>query len=190
MAVSAESVIVRGTPVLGLLHFIDKELSAEQRAGVFRQLPPPWSERIAGGGVIASDRIPLSVVNQACALAAKARGEDVVGFSQRAGFFGAREGISTVFKPFFFILSPANALSIAPLMWSRIYDQGQMRVDSQSKSAVIRVTGYAGDPAGCGRASGWFRYIGELSGAKNISVVHDVCTAKGADADVWEFRWE
>ncbi len=190
MAVSADNVMVRGTPVLGLLHFIEKELTPEQKRAVCAQVPAPWGERFAKGGVIASDRIPLSAVNAVCALAAKARGEDVVRFAERAGLFGAREGIGTVFKPFFYILSVANALSIAPLMWSRIYDSGHMRVDSRSNSAEIRVTEYPGDPAGCGRVSGWFRYIGELSGAKNLVVNHDVCTAKGAESDVWAFRWD
>lgn len=190
MAVSAESVMVRGTPVIGLLHFIEKELSAETKAAVARQLPEPWGERFATNGVIASDRIPLAAVNRMCQLAAQARGEEVVRFSERAGLFGAREGIGTVFKPFFYILSVANALSIAPLMWSRIYDAGQMRVESRGKSAEIRVTGYPGDPSGCGRCSGWFRYIGELSGAKNLTVNHDVCTAKGHEHDVWKFSWE
>ena len=190
MAVSPNDVMVRGTPVLGLLHFVDKELTPAQKIALFQQLGAPWGDRMSGGGVIASDRVPLAVVNKVCTLAAQARSEEPERFGERAGLFGAREGISTVFKPFFYILSVANALSIAPLMWSRIYDTGQMRVDSRGKGAEIRITGYPGDPAGCGRVSGWFRYIGELSGAKNLVVKHDVCTAKGADVDLWAFTWD
>jgi hypothetical protein len=191
MAVSPDSVLVRGTPVLGLLHFVEKELTPEKKKIVARQVAEPWGERFATNGVIASDRVPLSAVNKLCTLAAQARGEDVVAFAERAGLFGAKEGISTVFKPFFYILSVANALSIAPLMWGRVYENGgQMRVDSRGKSAEIRITGYPGDPSGCARVSGWFRYIGELSGARNIVCRHDICTVKGSDSDLWQFNWD
>ena len=190
MAVSAENVTVRGTPVLGLLHFVEQELAGEQKRLVCSRIPAPWGERFAAVGVIASDRVPLTAVNALTRLAAEARGEDVERFAERAGLFAAREGINTVFKPFFYILSVANALSIAPLMWSRIYNAGQMRVDARAKSGEIRITGYPGDPAGCGRSTGWFRYIGELSGARNFVVAHDVCTAKGAENDVWTAHWD
>jgi hypothetical protein len=129
-------------------------------------------------------------VNLLTVAAAEARGESVDSFAERAGAFGACEGISTVFKPFFYILSVANALDIAPLMWGRIYDVGKMRVESQKTTAKIHVADFPGSPAVCGRISGWFRYIGELSGAKNLRLTHGVCTHRGDSECLWEFVWE
>lgn len=190
MTPKPEAVLVRGTPILGLCRFLERELSPEAREGVFRRLPEPYSQRFLGGSILASDRVPLSVVDLLTTLAAGAKGEPVGSFAERAGTFGAKEGIATVFKAFFRVLSPANALEIAPLMWSRIYDAGKMKVDSRGKHAEIRVTEFPGGPAVCGRITGWFRHIGELSGAANLRARHDRCASKGDAECVWEFDWE
>ena len=190
MSPDAESVRVRGTPVKSLCSFVSRELDVAALACVLEKLPAPWSRSFGDGSLLASDRVPLSVVNLFTESAAEAKGEPVDAFAERAGTFGAREGTSTVFKPFFFILSVSNALQIAPLMWSRVYDAGKMRVESEAKSASIRVTEFPGSLAGCARITGWFRYIGELSGARNIRSRHDLCTSKGSAECVWKLSWE
>ena len=190
MTPKPEDVLVRGTPILGLCHFLETELPADVREGIYRRLPEPFSQRFANASLLASDRVPLSVVNLLTTLAAQARGEPVESFAQRAGTYGAKEGISTIFKSFFFVLSVANALEIAPMMWSRIYDAGKMRVEAKGKSAAIHVSEFPGDPAVCGRITGWFRYIGTLSGARDLRSRHDRCTSKGHPECTWEFDWE
>jgi len=52
------------------------------------------------------------------------------------------------------------------------------------------VTEFPGGPAVCGRITGWFRHIGELSGAANLRARHDRCASKGDAECVWEFDWE
>jgi hypothetical protein len=188
--ISPDAVLVRGTPVIGLCHFIEKELDPAARARVYAGLPPKWAGSFANGTIFATDRVPLPVVNQLTVLAAEAKGEPLDSFARRAGNFGAKEGINSVFKSFFFILSVANALAIAPLMWTRIYNAGKMKVDSAPKKAAIHVTEFPGQPAVCGRITGWFSYIGELSGAKNIRARHEICTSRGAPECVWEFDWD
>jgi hypothetical protein len=190
MTPKPEHVLVRGTPILGLCRFLERELSSETREGVFRRLPEPWSQRFQAGSILASDRVPLSVVDLLTTHAAEAKGEPVGSFAERAGTFGAREGIATVFRAFFRVLSPANALEVAPLMWSRIYDAGKMKVDARGKHAAIHVTEFPGGPAVCGRITGWFRHIGELSGATNLSSRHERCVGRGDPECAWEFDWE
>lgn len=159
MAVTAEQATVRGTVALGLVHFLEAELSAEDRSRVYAELPAPWSERFGAGRVLASERIPLSILNRLCVLGAEAKGEDVAAFSERAGRFSAREGVGSVFRPFFLVLSVANAVSIAPMMWNHVHDPGKMTVSVHGKSGEIRVTEYPGGAAGCARASDWFETI-------------------------------
>ena len=163
MTPKPEDVLVRGTPIIGLCRFLEKELSAEAREGIFRRLPEPWAQRFASASILASDRVPLPVVNLLTTFAPEAKGEPVEPFAERAGTFGAKEGISTVFKPFFYILSVANALEIAPMMWSRIYNAGKMRVESKGKHAAIHVAEFPGGPAVCGRASEKSRIVLPLS---------------------------
>ena len=190
MTPKPEDVLVKGTPILGLCHFLEKELSADARAGVYGQLPEPYSQRFLKASILASDRVPLSVVDLLTTLAAKAEGEPVDSFAERAGTFGAKEGISTVFRPFFYVLSVANALEIAPMMWSRIYSAGKLHVDASGKHASMKATEFPGGPAVCGQVTGWFRFIGTLSGARNVRSRHDRCTSKGHPECVWEFDWE
>lgn len=190
MTPKPEDVLVKGTPILGLCRFIGKELSADARDGIYRQLPEPFSTRFLTASILASDRVPLSVVNLVTTLGAQAKGEPVESFAERAGTFGAKEGISTVFKPFFYVLSLANALEIAPMMWSRIYNAGKMRVEAKGKHAEIHVVEFPGSPAVCGRITGWFRYIGTLSGAQNLRSRHDRCSSKGHPECIWEFDWD
>jgi len=185
-----ENVLVRGTPILGLCHFLEKELPADALEGIYRGLPEPWAQRFLKASLLASDRVPLSVVNLLTTRAAEVKGEPVEPFAERAGTYGAKEGISTIFKSFFFVLSVANALEIAPMMWSRIYDAGKMRVEAKGKSAEIHVSDFPGDPAVCGRITGWFRYIGTLSGARELRSSHARCTSKGHAECVWAFEWE
>ena len=101
MTPKPEDVLVRGTPILGLCRFLEKELSADVRDGINRRLPESFAER-----------------------------------------------------------------------------------------AEIHVAEFPGDPAVCGRITGWFRYIGALSGARNLRSRHDRCTSKGHAECVWEFEWE
>ena len=190
MTPKPEDVLVRGTPILGLCRFLEAELPAEAREALFRGLPEPWSQRFLKASILASDRVPLSVVDLLTAQAARAKGEPVDAFAERAGTFGAKEGIKTVFKAFFRVLSPANALEVAPLMWSRIYDAGRMKVESRGRHAEIRVTEFPGGPAVCGRITGWFRYIGTLSGASNLAARHERCASKGHADCLWVFDWE
>ena len=185
-----EDVLVRGTPILGLLRFLDGELAADIRDGIYGRLPEPWSQRLLKSSILASDRVPLSVVDLLTTLAAEAKGEAVEAFAERAGVAGAKVGIATVFKAFFHVLSPANALEIAPMMWSRIYDAGKMRVEAKGKHAEIHVTEFPGGRAVCGRITGWFRYIGTLSGAANLRSRHDRCASKGHSECAWVFDWE
>jgi hypothetical protein len=190
MTPKPEAVLVKGTPILGLCRFLEKELSADAREGAYRRLPEPWSQRFLKASILASDRVPLSVVDLVTTLGAEAKGEPVDAFAERAGTFGAKEGIATVFKAFFRVLSVSNALEIAPMMWTRIYDAGKMRVESRGKHAEIHVTEFPGGPAVCGRISGWFRYIGTLSGAGNLRSRHERCASRGHDECLWVFDWE
>lgn len=190
MTPKPEAVLVRGTPILGLCRFLEKELTGDQRDRIYRRLPEPYSQRFLTASLLASDRVPLTVVDLLTTLAAEAKGEPVEAFAERAGVAGAKEGISTVFKPFFYVLSVANALEIAPMMWSRIYDAGKMRVEAKGKHAAIHVAEFPGGPAVCGRVTGWFRYIGTLSGAQNLRSRHERCSSKGHAECVWEFDWD
>lgn len=190
MTPTPDTVLGRGTPVLGLCLFLERELSSGARENVFRRLPAPWARRFPAGSLLASDHAPVSVVDLLTMLAAEAKGEGVEAFAEGAGAFGAKEGIATFFKAFFRVFSPANALEAAPLRWARIYDAGKMTVDSRGRHGGIRVSSFPGGPAVCDRTTGWFCCVGFLSGASNLQSRHDRSVSRGAPDCAWVFDWE
>lgn len=192
---SEDEILVKGTPVITLLRFVAHELTREQKATAYGRLP---AEDVAKfeRRLLASDLIPLATVNQLTVAAANAKGEPIDEFAVRAGRFGAKEALGLVFRPFFRAASIQHSLKIAPLMWGQIYvpaskggSIGKMTVKSEPAHAVISVTDFPSTTPGCARALGWFTYIGEFSGAKDIRLAHPVCMVRGASECQWEATW-
>src|SRR5687767_1044354 len=85
-----ESVTVKGSPVRSLQKFIDGELNAQQREAVFSALPPEFASRLRVP-ILATETIPVYVLNRFTEEAAKAKGEPVEEFARRAGREGASD---------------------------------------------------------------------------------------------------
>jgi hypothetical protein len=184
---AAPHVHVMATPVNGLVAFVHRDLSTEQLARVHAQLSPAelkWFD----GKLLAAEKVPLDSVNRYTTLAAAEKAEPAFDFGRRAGRFGAQLGLKTVYKFIMTLLSTESVLRTAPFMWKKVYDSGQMKVESREGTATIRVTEFPAHPCGCGRITGWFEVIGEHS-AKDLTARHASCAAQGAPECVWEFQW-
>jgi len=185
-----ETVTVKGSPVRSLQKFIDNNLSAEQRDAVFRSLPPEYATRFRTP-ILATETIPVHMLNRFTEEAAKARGESVPDFARRAGREGASDAVKGIYRFFALVLTPAALLSKASQMWSSLYNRGQMVIDDQtSNSARIRLVDFPSELAGCSRITGWIERMAELTGAKNIDVQHTQCFTRGAAACEWKASWE
>ncbi|MGA7615810.1 MAG: hypothetical protein WBX15_11595 [Thermoanaerobaculia bacterium] len=184
-----QQVKVKAVPVNGLVEFVERELTPQQIQSVLAKMPPEEG-RYFTGHLLAHEQVPLAAVNRYTRLAAQERGEAVTTFAERAGRFGAKQGLKTVYKFILLMISPEAALKKAPLMWSRVYDSGEMSVESEQGHAFIHIRNFAPDEAGCGRITGWFETIGEATGAKSMTVSHAKCAAHGASECVWEFTWK
>ena len=185
---AVRAVQVKAVPVNGLFEYVEKELAPWQLREVLDQM----SEEAAyfTGHLLANETVPLNAVNRFTTLAARAKGEPVKEFARRAGRYGAERGLKTVYKFILMVLSIEYALKKAPFMWSRVYDSGKMTVETTGrKEAVIRVSDFTANEAGCGRVTGWFEVIGEQAGAKDIRVTHTECMKDGARECVWRSSW-
>ena len=181
---------VKAVPVNGLYDFVASQLSGIELKNVLESLPEDERKWFTGH-LLAHQQVPYSAVNRFTEAAAKEKGEDLESFAQKAGEYGAQQGLKTVYKFVMMVLSIEAVLRKAPLMWSRVYDAGTMTVDSdEDNKARIHVTDFPSEPAGCGRATGWFRVIGERAGAKNIRLDHAKCVARGDDECRWDFEWD
>jgi len=185
-----ESVTVKGSPVRSLQKFIDAELTPEQREKVYAAMPGGYGSRFRGP-ILATETIPVTVLNRFTEEAAKAKGESVDQFARRAGREGASDAVKGIYRFFALVMTPPALLSKASQMWSSLYNRGELKVEDQtSNSARIRLVGFPSEPAGCARVTGWMERMAELTGAKNVDVQQVHCYAKGQPNCEWIVKWQ
>ena len=185
-----ESVTVKGSPVRSLQKFIDAELDHRQREEVFRAMPPEFANRLRTP-ILATETIPVHMLNRFTEEAAKVKGEALEAFARRAGREAASDAVKGIYRFFALVLTPPALLGKASQMWSSLYNRGELRVSDQTvRSARISLLNFPSEVAGCGRISGWIERMAELTGAKNVSVVQTQCFALGGPHCEWIVKWE
>ncbi|MBV8518328.1 MAG: hypothetical protein JO197_13100 [Acidobacteria bacterium] len=185
-----ESVTVKGSPVRSLQKFIDAELTPEQRETVFRALPAEFGKRFRSP-MLATETVPVHVLNVFTEEAANAKGETVETFARRAGREAAGDAVKGIYRFFALVMTPTALLGKASQMWSSLYNRGELRVEKQTAtSAHIRLVNFPSELAGCSRVTGWIERMAELTGVKNVVVRQTQCAAKGADACEWDVLWQ
>ncbi|HWW59807.1 MAG TPA: hypothetical protein VN181_00440, partial [Thermoanaerobaculia bacterium] len=120
-----ESVTVKGSPVRSLQKFIDANLTNDQRTMVFSNLPPEYSTRFRAP-ILATETVPVHMLNRFTEEAAKATGESVEAFARRAGQEGASDAVKGIYRFFALVLTPPALLSKASQMWSSLYNRGEL----------------------------------------------------------------
>jgi predicted hydrocarbon binding protein len=184
-----ESVTVKGSPVRSLQKFVDSELSAEQRESMFRALPAEYGARFRSP-ILATETVPVHMLNRFTEEAAAAKGESIEDFAKRAGREAASDAVKGIYRFFALVLTPPALLSKASQMWSSLYNKGELRVDEQTEnSARIRLTNFPSETAGCARLTGWIERMAALTGVKNIAIEQTQCAAKGGACCEWKLRW-
>jgi predicted hydrocarbon binding protein len=184
-----ESVTVKGSPVRSLQKFVEAELTPAQREQMFRGLPAEYAARFAAP-ILATETIPVHMLNRLTEEAATAKGEPLEQFARRAGREAASDAVKGIYRFFALVLTPAALLGKASSMWTALYNRGLMRVEGQSDtSARILLEQFPSEAAGCSRVTGWIERMAELTGVKNISVRQTQCFAKGDPACEWTVTW-
>jgi predicted hydrocarbon binding protein len=184
-----ESVTVKGSPVRSLQKFIEAELTPEQRESAFGNLPPEFAARFRAP-ILATETVPVHMLNRFTEEAARAKGEALEEFALRAGREAAADAVRGIYRFFAMALTPPALLGKASQMWGSLYNRGEMRVeDQQEHSARIRVRDFPSEIASCSRATGWIEGLAELTGVHDIKVEHTECFAKGAPSCAWYVSW-
>lgn len=184
-----ESVTVKGSPVRSLQKFIEAELTPEQREAAFRNLPPEYAIRFRAP-ILATETVPVHMLNRFTEEAARAKGESLEEFALRAGREAAADAVRGIYRFFAMVLTPPALLGKASQMWGSLYNRGEMRVeDQQDHSALIRVCDFPSEIASCSRATGWIEGLAKLTGVQDLRVEHTECLAKGAASCEWRLSW-
>jgi hypothetical protein len=184
-----ESVSVKGSPVRSLQRFIDSELTPEQHEKMFGSLPAEIGARLRTP-VLATETVPVHMLNRLTEAAARIKGEPLDTFARRAGREAAGDAVKGIYRFFALVLTPTALLSKASQMWSSLYSRGELRVDNQTDGSVrLRLLNYPSETANCLRITGWIERMAELTGVKNVNVQQTQCFAKGAPNCEWTVTW-
>jgi hypothetical protein len=183
-----ESVTVKGSPVRSLQKFIDSDLSPAQRDAVFAKLPPEYSRLRTP--ILATETIPVHMLNRLTEEAAKVKNEPLEQFARRAGREAASDAVKGIYKFFALVLTPAALLSKASQMWKSLYNRGDLKVDEAKDGAArIHLADFPSELAGCSRITGWIERMAEMTGAKRVVVTHTQCFTKGQPHCEWTVKW-
>lgn len=184
-----ESVTVKGTPARSLQKFIDSQLTPEQREELFRSLPAEYAARLRQP-ILATETLPVHMLNRFTEEAARSRGEPLEAFARRAGREAAGEAVKGIYRFFAMVMTPPALLGRASQMWSSLYSRGEMRVEDQAaSSARIRLVNFPSELAGCSRVTGWIERMAELTGVKAVKIEQTQCFARGGKCCEWKIEW-
>ncbi|HYM61547.1 MAG TPA: hypothetical protein VEZ11_11720 [Thermoanaerobaculia bacterium] len=185
-----ESVTVKGLPVRSLQKFIDTDLTPDQRERAFSRLPAEYSARFSRP-VLATETVPVHMLNVLTEEAAQAKGESLDSFARRAGREAAGDAIRGIYRFFAMVMTPPALLGKASQMWKSLYNQGLMTIEDQTgNSARIRILEFPSELAGCSRITGWIERMAELTGARNVKIEHTKCFTRNGEPCEWAVRWE
>src|SRR5260221_7576617 len=179
----------KGTILRSMLKFIEKELSPEQRARAFASLPEADRRIVEQPSILATQKIPEVTLNRLTAAAAAAKGESLDSFGGRAGRAELTDAVG-VYRFLTIVLTPTALLHKASSPWSTVHSHGQLLVEKEtSGSARVLLREFPSEEAHCARMMGWFEGAGALTGAKNVSVVQNVCVVRGGSDCEWQLTW-
>jgi hypothetical protein len=182
---------VKGTPLKSFLSFLDQELTPEQRKRVFAKVPGDAVARLETKQILATEYVPVSLLNRITEEAAMVKGEPVEEFARRAGHFGARDAVNTVMRFLLRVFTPDSLIQKGSAVWSTVYDRGRLEaVREEGTRARVTLHDFPSEPAGCARVTGWIEEMTAMTNVKNIAVKQVKCFAQGAPACQWEIRWE
>ncbi len=107
------------------------------------------------------------------------------------GRFTAEFELTTIHKIFMKVGGPRRLLSLSGMLWNRYYSVGKLDVqslDNRGAKATVRDF-HPISRAFCFDLAGWMERTLELSGGKDIHLVHSECVIQGANACVYEGSW-
>lgn len=182
---------VKGTPLKSFLAFIDQELTPEERDRVFARVPGDAAARLKSKQVLATEFVPVSLLNLITEDAAHVKGEPVEAFARRAGRYGARDAVNTVMRFLLRALTPDALIQKGAAVWKSVYDRGELEaIREKGTRARVILHDFPSEPVGCARITGWIEEMTAMTKVRNISVRQVKCFAKGATACEWEITWE
>jgi hypothetical protein len=189
-AISQDAGLVKGNVLLSLLAYISKVLNAQQKEKFFSQISPEYKDKIINNNILPFHKVSVSMLNELTIVAAAAKGVPVRFFARDVGRFSAEVGMNSTYNIYLKIRTPNVHLAKASVIWSNLYDKGQMEtliVDRQK--SIVKLTNIPTQPVMCDRIYGWLERTNQLNGLENVKVIHNKCFSLSSSHCEWEISW-
>lgn len=182
--------LVKGSVLLSLLKYIFKELNERQKENFISQIDQEYKDKIVENRILATERIPISVLNKLTTIAAAVKGKPVKAFAKDAGRFSAEEGMKSAFAIYSKIRTSNAQMAKASVIWSSLYDKGKMQtIRINKETALIQLTDIPTEEIMCERIYGWLERTNQLAGLQNVKVLHTKCYSFGHSHCEWQITW-
>ena len=118
---------------------------------------------------------------------------DVLGppsFYELYGEFGAVHEVNVLFRWMLRLTSPSFFLQRGTGMWGRFHDTGTWTIESAPRQLRGTLRDFGVVHAGyCRVVTSWMKRAAQMTGARDVSVMHSQCRASGAEACVFVGEW-
>ena len=148
-------------------------------------------DRAAIGGTLAVGWYPLSLYARLLRKLDATFGVGDLSMAYDLGLFAAEHDLNTLHRAFMRLATPTFLLQKSADFWHRYYDSGRWVIERPgSKHAIGHLEGWGeADPVLCREVRGYLTRTFELTGARQVTMQHTACRARGDARCTFIGRW-
>jgi hypothetical protein len=185
-------VMVKGTPLMSIVSFMNKHLSPEAVERVLVAAAAGFPQEVAkvqGGLILASERFPVAFLNRLIEKIAEELNEPATELSHRLGRIGAESAAGGILKLALSFISMPNLLRKLEPVWQQLYTHGRTTNVSGDRDATVELHDlpYV-SPIQCARVTGMFEWFAQRAESSAV-VRHSACRARRDAVCRWEINW-
>lgn len=184
--------MVKATPLLSVLAFMDENLASDARDNVLTGAAGEFPEeirKVREQRVIASDRFPVAFLNRLIEASAKALNKSPLEVSHRIGRLGAENASRGILRLALTMLSMPSLLRKLEPVWSQLYSHGRTTNECREKNATVELHDFPYVSATqCARVTGMFEWFAQKA-ERTATVRHVSCRASRDTVCRWDISW-
>ena len=189
---TTETVLVKATPLMSVLAFMEENLPAQKNEAVLASLAEEFPEevrKVRSKRILATERYPVMFLNRLIEGSAQALGEDPAAVGHRIGRRGAENAAGGILRLALIMVSMESLLRKLQPVWSQLYSHGRTSYELRDRNATIELHEFPIVSATqCARVTGMLEWFAEKA-EKTATLRHTSCRARGELTCRWELRW-
>ena len=181
----------KGYTIGGAMAFVGARYGNEGRQKVLARLDPEC-RALAQGGFVPGGWYPMKHQVAVYEAIDRTFGSGDFRLCWQIGQFTAEYELSTIHKMLIRFGKPEHILRISGMLWGMYYSTGKMALENVAGgSAVAILRGFNPiSKALCMDIAGWMERSLELTGAKDVHIVHSTCFMDGKGECRYEGSWK